>query len=126
MGLHYIVRGNAKDIVEFISSNPRAYEVELSKCGNRLAKDCKFFDNLTAVLKERGIYDECVWKYALVSDKGGAELSEYLSQRNEVEFEMTVFLEIFVLDRFQLISNLYNSTVNGTCTIFVQWTTLVH
>ena len=75
--------GTSKDIINFLSTNPRAYEVDLSKLGDRLARDTKFFDNVTAVLKQRGIYDECVWKYSMVSDKGGAELSEYLSQQNK-------------------------------------------
>jgi len=38
---------------------------------------------VTAELKKRDIYDEKVWKYALVSDKGGAELTEYLSQQDK-------------------------------------------
>eukprot|EP00486_Rosalina_sp_Unknown_P013750 CAMPEP_0201592464 /NCGR_PEP_ID=MMETSP0190_2-20130828/190352_1 /ASSEMBLY_ACC=CAM_ASM_000263 /TAXON_ID=37353 /ORGANISM="Rosalina sp." /LENGTH=1532 /DNA_ID=CAMNT_0048051251 /DNA_START=647 /DNA_END=5242 /DNA_ORIENTATION=- len=75
--------GTSKDILNFISKNPRAYEVDLKKLRGRLAKDPKFFDNLTASLKERGIYDEDVWKFSLVSDKGGAELCEYLSQQQK-------------------------------------------
>eukprot|EP01083_Nonionella_stella_P280997 956133_1 len=113
-------RGNAKDIVEFISSNPRAYEVELSKCGNRLAKDCKFFDNLTAVLKERGIYDECVWKYALVSDKGGAELSEYLSQQSKfLEYIHPYFesdnFNYNPFDRFDWSLTEFNPLISNRC-----------
>jgi len=71
--------GTAQDILAFCSSNARVYEVEWTKLGDRLAADPKFFDALTAVLRERGIYSESVWKYALISDKGGAELSELLA-----------------------------------------------
>lgn len=75
--------GTAQDIIGFCESNPRVYEVEWSKLSSRLAAEPKFFDALTAVLKERGIYEESVWKYALVSDKGGAELSEFLAMNEK-------------------------------------------
>eukprot|EP01083_Nonionella_stella_P016822 46962_1 len=74
-------QGSGKDILNFLATNPQCYEVDLAKLCSRLYGDAKFFDEATAVLKTRGIYDESVWKYALVSDKGGAELAEYLSQQ---------------------------------------------
>ena len=74
--------GTAKDIIAFCAENPRVYEVEWSKVGSRLAAEPKFLDALTAVLKERGIYTESVWKYALVSDRGGAELCEFLAMND--------------------------------------------
>jgi len=74
--------GTAKDILTFLESNARAYEVDLGKLSSRLASNAKFFDEVTAVLKKREIYDERVWRYALVADKGGKELCEFLTQKD--------------------------------------------
>jgi len=79
--------GSNKDVLSFLASNARAFEVDLGdeRLGRALAADAKLFDEVTAVLKSRGLYSEAVWRYALVSDKGGRELAEYVSMTPQLK-----------------------------------------
>ena len=68
-------------MLAFLRDNARVFEVDLSdeRLGRALAADAKLFDEVTAALRTRGIYSDAVWRYALVADKGGRELAEYVA-----------------------------------------------
>jgi len=79
--------GSNKDVLSFLGENARAFEVDLSdeRLGRALANDGKLFDEVTKVLKERGLYSEAVWRYALIADKGGKELAEYVAMTSALK-----------------------------------------
>jgi hypothetical protein len=79
-GWEYIAQSATNpECLEYLAENPSVHSLDLKPMLWRLA-DPKFFDSCTKILKERQIYNNDVWVYSLVSDKGGAELGEFLGQ----------------------------------------------
>jgi len=69
-------------VLEFLKTSPDALNVNLEKICWRL-KDPEFFNSVTSILRERQIFNDKVWAYSLISDKGGKALGEYLAWNSD-------------------------------------------